>query len=501
MLTRLLIILVATTHLLSCTSALGQEDTPATLSPKEILKRYGPAVVRIELVKDQVAKGHGTGFIVSPDGLIVTNYHVIQKAFPAHVKLANGDIYDRIDVVEWDPRRDLAVIKIPGFNLPTVVLGDSDRIEVGSPVVVIGNPLESDLNISYGLISGILVQEGQRQVQMSAPIYSGSRGSPAFNEAGKVIGVAVSSLTEGQRLNFAVPINYVQELLKSSGRSPLGDFVKAEAAAAKEFGLSAEETVIDHYEILKPTTKWKQLPWIPLPAMIPDLQNVIVVNKATQKSFIKSDAEKPGRNEFVVHPDNTLHFCPVNDGENVMISFTSRRKRVAVFPVIQNEPSFVDSGSGRLLNHASMALMEGFKKWGFELVPEEQVPSLLKEGIRLDDVMFGYVKALAPGRMKRIARKLGAYELVASWVAYAEDRYGQALKLTVVIIDGRSGEPVHTKIFRIPRVYMENYLLGYPEVLSEFTRSVLGTRYGKLPVRTERPPRSPVEKRKRGFIR
>ena len=177
---RLLVVLATAAPLWTFATALGQENTRTVLSPKEILKLYGPAVVRIEVVKDQVAKGHGTGFIVSPDGLIITNYHVMQKAFPAYVKLASGEIYDRIDVVEWDPRRDLAVIKIPGFNLSTVIFGDSDRIEVGSPVVVIGNPLELDLSISSGLISGIRVKEGHRQVQISAAISPGSSGSPVY---------------------------------------------------------------------------------------------------------------------------------------------------------------------------------------------------------------------------------------------------------------------------------------------------------------------------------
>ena len=85
--------------------------------------------------------GTGSGFIVKPEGVVVTNYHVIEGAHSASIKTADGDIYDGAFVVDADRRKDLAILKIKALNLPVVKLGDSDKIEVGQHVIAIGNPL------------------------------------------------------------------------------------------------------------------------------------------------------------------------------------------------------------------------------------------------------------------------------------------------------------------------------------------------------------------------
>jgi len=226
-----------------------QEDEVTTVSAVEILKQNSDAVVLIVALGDEGEVTQGTGFIVSTDGLIITNYHVIEGVYPAIVKLANGDTYDRIDVVEWDARKDLAVIKIPGFNLTAVELGNSDSTQVGEKVVVIGNPKGLEHSITDGLLSASRDLEGHKVFQISAPISHGSSGSPVFNSKGEVIGVAFALIEDGQNLNFCIPINYARGLLGSNRRMTLEEFSKLKKEPM--FMLSAGAPEMPRDEALK----------------------------------------------------------------------------------------------------------------------------------------------------------------------------------------------------------------------------------------------------------
>jgi serine protease Do len=97
----------------------------------------------------------GTGFLVRPDGAIMTNYHVIAEGNVAVVKFADGTILPVDGVLATDKFHDLAIIKIHGKTFQTLTLGDSDQIQVGEEVVAIGNPLGLELTVSNGIISGI----------------------------------------------------------------------------------------------------------------------------------------------------------------------------------------------------------------------------------------------------------------------------------------------------------------------------------------------------------
>ena len=189
------------------------------LSPKEIAARYKPAIVRIESrVNDSPGddrRQFGTGFVVGPDGRIVTNLHVIVGSADVKVRMADGSEFKVDRIVAVDPRRDLAIIGIDAQNLPTMQLGDSDIVAAGDKVIAIGNPLGVlDYTVSDGLISSVRqLDEGITVLQISAPISQGSSGGPLFNPYGEVIGVATLISAEGQNLNFGVPSNYVRQLL------------------------------------------------------------------------------------------------------------------------------------------------------------------------------------------------------------------------------------------------------------------------------------------------
>jgi S1-C subfamily serine protease len=157
----------------------------------------------------------GSGFFVTKDGLILTNYHVIDEGSSAVAKLPDGTSYAVDGVVTFDKARDLAVIKAHGQNFPTLQLGDSDQVQVGEEVVAIGNPLSLDATVSNGIVSGIRAakEEGGKLLQITAPISIGSSGGPLFNMSGTVIGITTMYLKGGENLNFAIPINAAKPLL------------------------------------------------------------------------------------------------------------------------------------------------------------------------------------------------------------------------------------------------------------------------------------------------
>lgn len=157
----------------------------------------------------------GSGFIVSAEGLIITNYHVISEGSSAVARLPDGTRYAVDGVVRFDKARDVAVIKAHGQNFRKLTLANSDRVQVGEEVVAIGNPLALDSTVSNGIVSGMRParDDGGKLLQITAPISSGSSGGPLFNMAGGVIGITTMYLSGGENLNFAIPINDAKPLL------------------------------------------------------------------------------------------------------------------------------------------------------------------------------------------------------------------------------------------------------------------------------------------------
>lgn len=210
-----LIILIASMNLSS-----GQD-----MSPADIMERYGKAVVLIAGIKNGQEVALGSGFIVNSQGTIITNHHVIEAAHPAIVKMKNGDIYEDISIINFSERQDIAILKISGFDLPSVKLGNSNNVRVGERVIVIGNPHGYENTISDGLLSQIRDSgKGYFLHQISAPISAGSSGSPVFNQKAEVIGIATLSDKLGQNLNFSVPINYARGMIDGPIKYSLKEF-------------------------------------------------------------------------------------------------------------------------------------------------------------------------------------------------------------------------------------------------------------------------------------
>lgn len=193
------------------------------LSVEEIAKKAGPSIVGISCQSvvntyfgKQTSESGGSGIIISAEGHIVTNYHVIEGSTSIKVKLTSGNEYDA-SVVGGDEKTDIAVIKISAAEtLHVAVIGDSDNVEVGELAVAIGNPLASELfgTVTAGVISGVnrTMTVGQREmnlIQTDAAISPGNSGGALINKYGEVIGINSVKLVDdaAEGLGFAIPMN------------------------------------------------------------------------------------------------------------------------------------------------------------------------------------------------------------------------------------------------------------------------------------------------------
>lgn len=163
----------------------------------------------------------GSGFLVSSDGAILTNYHVIRGASNAEAKFGDGTSSQVSGVVAFDSAHDVAVVKLASPTKAVLHLGDSDKVKVGEKVVAIGSPLGLQNTVSEGIVSGL--RNGI--IQMSNPISPGSSGGAVFDRYGNVIGISVATVTAGQNLNFAVPINWAKAYLSGGNPQSFADVI------------------------------------------------------------------------------------------------------------------------------------------------------------------------------------------------------------------------------------------------------------------------------------
>lgn len=189
----------------------------------EIAEENSPAIVAINVLKNDGTTFTGTGFVVAENGIIATNRHVLQDAMYVNITFNTGALSGAAAVLAQAKDVDLAIIKIAALNLPTVTLADSDYVLPGQEITVIGNPRRLQNTVTSGLISQVRKKsDGTIWHQISAPISPSSSGSPVFNEKGQVVSVAFASYSgEGnQNLNFAIPSNYLVRLLNENGYYP-----------------------------------------------------------------------------------------------------------------------------------------------------------------------------------------------------------------------------------------------------------------------------------------
>jgi|GEM_PF-535753 len=191
-----------------------------TIDLKALAKKARPAVMLL-VVSDANGKeiATGTGFLVSSDGKLITNFHVIEKAASAVAKAENGGLFPVEGVLASDPKNDLVLLKLKGKELPFLTLGKSENIEVGTRIAVIGSPLGLEGTLSEGIVSAVReVTDDIKVLQVSAAISPGSSGSPVLNAKGDVIGIACAQIRGGQALNFAIPVAVAMRILGGASK-------------------------------------------------------------------------------------------------------------------------------------------------------------------------------------------------------------------------------------------------------------------------------------------
>jgi serine protease Do len=204
---------------------------PAPTSFADLVERLGPAVVNIQVTKVAPAEdlsrmprpewhrlqGSGSGVIISQDGYILTNNHVVERAQEVTVTTADQQMH-QAQVVGRDPKMDLAVLRIEAkAALPVAAMGNSTDLKVGDWVVAIGNPFGLGHTVTAGIVSakGRVIGAGPYDdfIQTDAPINPGNSGGPLFNTQGEMVGITTAIVASGQGIGFAIPIDLAKPLI------------------------------------------------------------------------------------------------------------------------------------------------------------------------------------------------------------------------------------------------------------------------------------------------
>ena len=194
------------------------------LSLEEISKLNQNTVVTINVLRSDGKTASATGFVISPQGFVATAAHSLEKANLVNLTFSNGAISEEAKIIAFakNPKIDLAILQVPVNYVPCVTFKNSNTVQAGQEIAVIGSPKRLQNTITNGLVSQLRNISNVTVFQISAPISPSSSGSPVFNKEGQVVGVATSSLEEAnvQNINFAVPSNYLLQMMSENNITP-----------------------------------------------------------------------------------------------------------------------------------------------------------------------------------------------------------------------------------------------------------------------------------------
>lgn len=209
----LAVALLALVQFVRCPAA---DEAQASLTVEQIVERIRPSLVTISTSgRDGSDHGLGTGFVVSADGLIATNLHVIGEGREFTIELSDGSNLRAESVFASDRNHDLAIIRVtaPEKPLPPLPLDDASTLTQGQPVVVMGNPLGLKHSVVSGIVSAVREVEGQEMIQLAIPIERGNSGGPVVDMQGRVHGIVNMKSLREANVGFAIDAKHLQALL------------------------------------------------------------------------------------------------------------------------------------------------------------------------------------------------------------------------------------------------------------------------------------------------
>lgn len=235
------VLLLAVTLLATTTLRAQQDGQTQQLPPgvtadtiEKLAEKSRESIVVIRFTgREGRQQGLGTGFVISPDGLIATNMHVLGEARPITVELADGRQFDVTSIHASDKAQDLAVVKIDADGLKPLELGDSDSLNQGAAVMAIGNPLGLVRSVVTGILSA--KRDHEPKLQLSMPIIQGNSGGPVLDLQGKVHGIVSQRSATEANLGYAVTINSLKPLLAKPNTIPMSQWLTIGALDSSEW--------------------------------------------------------------------------------------------------------------------------------------------------------------------------------------------------------------------------------------------------------------------------
>lgn len=207
-------------------------NTTVTLGGRGDFDPFGLFSIPRPTQQRKIEKNIGSGFIVSTDGLVITNKHVVSDTEAGYKVLTNDKKTYDVEKIYRDPLNDLAILKINATGLRPIDLGDSSTLKLGQMAIAIGTPLGEFTNtVTRGIVSGLgrgitagsmfegYIEKLDNVIQTDAPINPGNSGGPLLNSSGQAIGVNTAIADSGQSIGFAIPIDYVKTLIDNFNKN------------------------------------------------------------------------------------------------------------------------------------------------------------------------------------------------------------------------------------------------------------------------------------------
>jgi len=214
--------------LVAVSSPLKADDTPTVRDNNRINVEQLADSARDSLVavtvqgRDGKQQGMGSGFVISPEGLIATNMHVVGEARPIQVQFPNGKQHDVQVIYASDRALDLAILKIDAEKLPALPLRKrDDSLRQGEPVAVLGNPQGLKFSVVSGVVSGVRERDGRKMIQLAVPVEPGNSGGPVLDADGRVVGIITMKSLITENLGFAVKVDDLQTLIDKPNPIPM----------------------------------------------------------------------------------------------------------------------------------------------------------------------------------------------------------------------------------------------------------------------------------------